>query len=274
MATKNVFAMIGANDSDDDFEAKPVTKTTKKKEERKITEKEPTAPQAVNRPNKVNEAKFTEGGFEMSNALNQKGKRPQTGNRGGGDNRGRGRGEGRGGRGRGEGRGGSKHQDARPRTGTTRVNEQGEEVFVADKKEGGRFQGKDRGDHPFEKHSGAGRGTRKPSDKKGGAGRGNWGNNPDRAHKQGKNEEGGATEGKPAAKVAEDAKPAKVEEEKTAEPEEETVEVVLGVGLDDFLRTRTVRDRAQARAAEGIKGQKVEAAGAVKGEKAAQVQKK
>ena len=40
MATKNIFAKIGDDDSDDEFEAKPMTKTTKKKEERKITEKE------------------------------------------------------------------------------------------------------------------------------------------------------------------------------------------------------------------------------------------
>jgi len=76
MATKNVFARIGADDSDDDFDPKPLTKTTKKKEERKITEKVEPAPQTVNKPNRVNEAKFTEGGFEMSNTLNQKGKRP------------------------------------------------------------------------------------------------------------------------------------------------------------------------------------------------------
>ena len=41
MATKNIFAKIGADDSDDDFEAKPVTKTTKKKEERKIADAAP-----------------------------------------------------------------------------------------------------------------------------------------------------------------------------------------------------------------------------------------
>lgn len=53
MATKNVFANMAA-DSDDEFEAKPVTKTQKKKEERKITEKEtPTA-----KPVKVNESKM------------------------------------------------------------------------------------------------------------------------------------------------------------------------------------------------------------------------
>jgi len=51
MATKNVFSKIGADDSDEEFEPKPMTKTTKKKEERKIAEKEPPAKQ----PLKMNE---------------------------------------------------------------------------------------------------------------------------------------------------------------------------------------------------------------------------
>lgn len=38
---------------------------------------------------------------------------------------------------------------------------------------------------------------------------------------------------------------------------EETEEIILGVGLDDFLKGREVRGKAQARAAEGIKGAKV-----------------
>ena len=37
MATKNIFANIGADDSDDDLiEKKPLNKTQKKKEERKV----------------------------------------------------------------------------------------------------------------------------------------------------------------------------------------------------------------------------------------------
>jgi len=39
--SKNIFAQLAVDDSDDDFEAKPMTKTQKKKEEKKITEKEP-----------------------------------------------------------------------------------------------------------------------------------------------------------------------------------------------------------------------------------------
>ena len=61
----------------------------------------------------------------------------------------------------------------------TRTNEQGEQVFDPDRKEKGRFEGKARDAHPYDKHSGAGRGTRKPGEKKGGAGRGNWGNRAD-----------------------------------------------------------------------------------------------
>lgn len=71
-----------------------------------------------------------------------------------------------------------------------RTNEQGEQVFDADRKQGGRFQGQARDAHQFDRQSGAGRGTRKPNEKKGGAGKGNWGNKPDRAHKQGNVEEG------------------------------------------------------------------------------------
>lgn len=62
MATKNVFSKIGADDSDEEFEPKPVTKTTKKKEERKITEKE--APAA--KPLKMNESKMQEEGFAFT----------------------------------------------------------------------------------------------------------------------------------------------------------------------------------------------------------------
>lgn len=161
MATKNVFANM-AQDSDDELDAKPLTKTQKKKEDRKITEKEPV----VQKPVKVNESKMQEGGFEMTGQqASRGGRRPQTG-RGG-----RGEGErGRGGRGGGRGRG--------ERGGVMRTNEQGEQVFDPAKKEGGRFQGKPRGPHQFDKHSGAGRGTRKPDDKKGGHGKGNWGGKP------------------------------------------------------------------------------------------------
>ena len=58
MATKNIFAKIGADDSDDDFEAKPMTKTTKKKEERKIAEVAPTQTKP-----KFNSKQMEEGGF-------------------------------------------------------------------------------------------------------------------------------------------------------------------------------------------------------------------
>ncbi len=81
---------------------------------------------------------MTEGGFDMATTGNpNKGRRPQTGRgRGDGEGRGRGRGEGRGrGGGRGGDRGGDRVNDARPRTGVMRTNEQGEKVFDADKKE-------------------------------------------------------------------------------------------------------------------------------------------
>ena len=52
---------------------------------------------------------------------------------------------------------------------------------------------------------------------------------------------------KPAAKVEEEKEPETVEEE-----------VILGVGLDDFLKTRTVKDKVDARKPEGIKGAKIQ----------------
>ena len=55
------------------------------------------------------------------------------------------------------------------------------------------------------------------------------------------------------AKAEKPAEP-KVEEEKEADTVEE--EVILGVGLDDFLKTRTATDKVQARKAEGLKGVK------------------
>lgn len=157
--SKNVFSGM-AGDSDDEFEAKPLNKTQKKKEEKKVSEINKTVQV---KPVKVNEAKMAEGGFEVTGGQSRQGARPQTG-RGRGQAAGRGRGE---------------------RKGVTRVGEQGETVFEADKKQGGRFQGKPRDAHPYDRQSGAGRGTRKPDEKKGGHGRGNWGDKPDRAHKRG-----------------------------------------------------------------------------------------
>ena len=60
MATKNIFANM-APDSDDEFEAKPQTKTAKKKEDRKIAEKEPAAP---TKSYNVNKQDIMKGGFE------------------------------------------------------------------------------------------------------------------------------------------------------------------------------------------------------------------
>ena len=64
----------------------------------------------------------------------------------------------------------------------------------------------------------------------------------------------------------------KVEEEKVVE--EETEEVILGVGLDDFLKTRSMGKKAQAREAEGLKGVNVKAGDSAKDEKLATLQKK
>jgi hypothetical protein len=261
MATKNVFANIGADDSDDDVvEKKPLNKTQKKKEERKVDAK----------PLKINANKMAEGGFEVnikdgkgqSRPQGDRADRPQTGKgRGDGGPRGRGERGNRGDRGGPRGRGGP-----RPRTGVTRLDAEGNPVVELDKRPREGFQGKSRGDHPYDKHSGAGRGTRKPADRKGGHGKGNWGDRPDAAHKRGKPEaegdEGKQTEAPDTSALAEDKpeKVEKVEEEKVAESEK-VVEEIIGVSLDDFLKTKTFKGKAQARASEGIKDAKVEALG-------------
>jgi hypothetical protein len=54
---------------------------------------------------------------------------------------------------------------------------------------------------------------------------------------------------------------------------EETEEIILGVGLDDFLKGINVRQKAQAREAEGIKGAKVQANEGSKLEKKATLNK-
>lgn len=117
--SKNIFAQIGADDSDDEYEAKPMTKTQKKKEEKKVVEKEV---QQQTKAVKINEAKMAEGGFEVTGKPQSRASHRLHSARGGGDRGGRGRGE-RGGRGR----------------GGPRTNEQGDTVFDADKKTGGRF---------------------------------------------------------------------------------------------------------------------------------------
>ena len=123
----------------------------------------------------------------------------------------------------------------------------------------------------MDKHSGYGRGTRKPDEKKGGVGRGNWGEKPDRAHKRGHLDEGlpDATIPTKLGSTTEATadEPPKVEENKEAE--EVTEEIILGVDLDDFLATRQTREKAKARDAEGLKGVNVQQSDKQKGEKAA-----
>ena len=62
--SRNIFAQMGADDSDEEYEAKPMTKTQKKKEEKKVVEKEAALP--ASKAPKVNETKMAEGGFELT----------------------------------------------------------------------------------------------------------------------------------------------------------------------------------------------------------------
>jgi len=156
---KNRFAAAGFDDSDEEVVQK-VSKTQKKKEERKISDKP-----AI----KFNSNKMSEGGFEVV-SKEKTTERPQ-GDRRGGEARGRGRG-GRGGEGRG-GRGG-----ARP----VRLDADGNKIFE-ERRERKPFTGKPREEaHPMDRKDGTGRG-RKP-DAKNGHGKANWGDREDVTYKK------------------------------------------------------------------------------------------
>lgn len=221
---KNRFAGADFDDSDDDVAVQKTTKTQKKKEERKISDK----------PVKVNTTKMAEGGFEVV-SKDPAAKTTTEGSRGG---RG-GRGGERGGRG---GRGGDR--GGRGGRGGTRRDADGNLVGAGDKpRERRPFTGKAREEgHPMDRQSGMGRG-RKPREQKDGHGKGNWGDKADTEFKQ---------KGTP---VEEEEKV--VEEKKPEEPKVIIKEEVIGVSMDDFLGGRSRLNKKEAREAEGVKGAKV-----------------
>ena len=118
----NRFAGVDFGDDSDDLDMKvQQTKTQKKKEERKITEK------VASKAPKVNATKMAEGGFEVQ--TDQRGGNAPARGRGGGD-RGRGGADrGRGGRG-GRGRGGADGERQRPRTAAPRLDADGNPINV------------------------------------------------------------------------------------------------------------------------------------------------
>lgn len=63
--TQNRFAAMAADDSDDDVQVKPATKTQKKKEERKVNQ-DTTA-----KAPKFNAGKMAEGGFDVVDKTRQ-----------------------------------------------------------------------------------------------------------------------------------------------------------------------------------------------------------
>lgn len=119
----------------------------------------------------------------------------------------------------------------------------------------------------MDKQSGMGRG-RKPNDRKGGAGKANWGEREDvtykRKREQVKGEDGEVKEPKEGEEEEEAKVEAPVEEVKKEEIKEEVVEEILGVSLADFRKDRNYGNRAEARAAEGMKDKKAEIATADK----------
>ena len=219
---KNRFAGADFADSDDDVAVQKVTKTQKKKEERKVTEQKPI---------KINAGKMQEGGFEVVSKEPTAARPTTAGGRGGA--RGGARGGERGNRGRG-GRGG-----ARP----VRMDADGNMIGAGDKpRERRPFTGKPREEgHPMDRQSGAGRGNR-PENKRDGHGKGNWGDKEDKTYKK-KGEAGEEEE--------------KVEEKKEEEPKVTVKTEVIGVSMDDFFAGRERKTKAEARAAEGIKGAKI-----------------
>jgi len=230
MQAKNRFAGATTFDSDDDVPAQKITKTQKKKEERKVE-----APAKVV---KVNTNQMGEGGFEMVN--NQ---RPQTAARGRGGRGGGGRG---GDRPRTAGRGGGdRPQGQRP----PRLDQDGNPIRGA---RGGRGaqRGGDRGGRgnftgegkEGDRKDRTGRANR--GNKKDGEGRANWGGDNEREYKKKSADE--ATEPVEEVKVARDPSPQYIEE-------------IIGVSLDDFFKGYKGTQKKEARAAEGIKGEKTKA---------------
>lgn len=240
MTTKNMFKGI-ADDSDDDQTAvlkQKITKTQKKKEANKISEKTTTDEMAFF------SATVGTGGavgdFAETAKKQPRQERPRGGDaargapRGGrGGDRG-GRGGDRGGRG---GRGGRRVE----------TDAEGNPVNPPARRERQPFRGKPREDaHPYDRKDGTGRAHR--GDKKEGHGKGNWGGaNDDKVYKK----KGEETEERVEEETKEEA-PAK-----KAAPKQEYVEEILGYSLDDFLKDKTVVGKKAERAAEGIKGAKV-----------------
>jgi len=263
------------DDSDDEVAVQKQTKTQKKKEERKITDKEP-------KPLKINTAQMVDGDggedFQMSGQDKVAGGRGQRGGRGGrggaegGDRGARGVRGGRGGRGRGD----------RPATGQrrdadgapVRLDADGKPIRGASRNDGSayrgrggrdpadaRYRGRDGAAHEgYERRSGAGRGTRKPAEKKDGAGRFGTGQvykvkSPEDEAAAGEGNAEAADEAKAPAQEAKEEAKEEVKEEKKADEPQYTEEIV-GVSLEDFMggRTHLVREKGVARAPEQLTG--------------------
>ncbi len=227
MNKTNRFAGADFGDSDEEVVQKQ-TKTQVKKEERKVTEK---------RAPRVNAKDMANGGFEVVAKDNQQARTQEAPRRGGrgaarpdGDRRGRG------------GRGG-----ARP----VRLDADGNKVGAgSNNRERRPFTGKPREEgHPMDRRDGTGRG-RRPVVKKDGAGKGNVGLGEDQVYKR-KGEENAPEEETKVEAPREEAR-------EPVEPKVQYKEEVIGVSMDDFFGNRTKTGRAQAREAEGLKGQKVQ----------------
>ena len=183
------------------------------------------------------------------------------GGRGGGRGRGDGEYRGRGGRGRGGGGDGEHGSGGRGRGGgRARMRNQGADFFyenegqgTVDTAEAGgyreRYGGKAREDwHPMDRASGTGRG--KGDRKKGGGGRGDWGDET-KPIEEGEEEKKGEGEDNEESKGKRERKPRR-EEEKVEESEEEE-----GFTYEDYLAQQQAKNK-NLPTAQGRKHEKVE----------------
>lgn len=244
---KNRFAAAAVDDSDDDVAVQKQTKTQKKKEERKVAA--PATEKAV----KFNPNKMAEGGFSVVQAEGKDAK--PTGGKGAANLAKHGHHEGH--------RAGYKHA--------------AEGVDVKERRERQPFRGKAREEgHPYDRRDGTGAARR--GDRKAGFGRGGWGERPDQIYKRkGEDDEefahdvtkpkqqhgrGGHTQHRPQRDHKDKEEKKEKEEEKA---EVQVVEEVIGYSLDEVIGQRAqATGRKEARAPEGVKGEKVQALDAEK----------
>jgi len=195
------------------------TKTSVKKEERKITEKKPV---------KVNPANMEVGGFEVTEKSARTTQEPRRGGRGAAH------------------RGGTMSRGGRGGARPVRIDADGNKVGAgSNNRERRPFTGKPREEaHPMDRRDGTGRGRR------GGANKRDGGRKP--------NAEEGDYKKKDKDGEESAAKEETKEEPKVEEPKVIVKEEILGMSMDDYFGSRTALAKKEGRATEGLKGAKTQ----------------